>query len=159
MGEGSPCPPLDHPCSEALVLYVFKQGGQGTDWIEVVILAGLFVGVIYSMFVADELDRSASSVAAGGWPRWKRALRAARPRFARTSLYIIGGIADVASRSGSSERPVDPSLPRRFLGPERLNVRNRDVSGVRTRSLLGGSRGWEGRNKTTADETDSARRR
>jgi hypothetical protein len=32
-------------------------------------------------------------------------------------------------------------------------------SGVRTRSLVGRSRGWEARNKTTADETESARRR
>jgi hypothetical protein len=31
-----------------------------------------------------------------GWPGWKRALRAARPRFARASLYIVGGIAGVA---------------------------------------------------------------
>jgi hypothetical protein len=80
----------------AVVLYVFTQGGQGTDWIDVVILCGLFFGVIYSMFVADELDRAASSVAAGDWPGWKRALRAARPRFARASLYIVGGIAGVA---------------------------------------------------------------
>jgi hypothetical protein len=82
----------------AIVLYVlsFTQPRRRGNPVEAVILAILFFGWIYSMFVADELDRSASSVAAGGWLRWKRALRAARPRFARASLYIVGGIAGVA---------------------------------------------------------------
>jgi hypothetical protein len=78
-----------------IVLYVFARSGAESNWVEVVILLSLFFGLIYSMFVADELDRSASA-AATGWPRWRRALRAARPRFIRASLYfilaVIGGL-------------------------------------------------------------------